>query len=132
MAFDMKTLKLLLLLALVFAAGAVAGVVGTRAVVRRVVSEALVHPERIQTVIERHLTRQLRLDAEQRLKLRQILSNTHGRLQDLRRDYQPQLTGILSNANEQITIMLTPEQQARFERLKEQRHPLLRVLERGP
>ena len=45
MAFDagrtliMKTFKLILLLALVFFAGAVVGVVGTRAVVRRVVQQ---------------------------------------------------------------------------------------------
>ena len=51
----MKTLKLVLLLALVFLAGAVVGVVGTRAVVRRVVQQAMLHPERVQNLMERRL-----------------------------------------------------------------------------
>jgi len=125
----MKTFKLILLLALVFLAGAMAGVVGTRAVVRRVVQQAMLHPERVQAVIERRLTRQLRLDGGQQAKLHDILSDTHGQLKDLRREYGPQFVLIVSNANGQITAILTPEQQARYERLKQGNHPLLQVLQ---
>ena len=121
----MKTLRLLLLVALVFLAGVAAGVVGTRVVVRQQVREAIVHPERVQAFIERGLTRQLRLDNEQQVKLRQILLDAHGQLRDLRQQYRPQLVEIASNANQQIIAMLTPEQQARFEELKRKNRVLL-------
>ena len=125
----MKTFKLILLLALVFFAGAVAGVVGTRAVVRRVVQQAILHPEQVQAVIERRLTRQLRLDDGQQAKLHDILSDTRGQLKDLRREYGPQFSLIISNANDQITALLTLEQQARYEKLKQGNHPLLQALQ---
>ena len=128
---NMKTFKLILLLALVFFAGAVAGVVGTRAVVRRVVQQAVLHPEKVQAVIERRLTRQLRLDNSQQVKLHDVLSDAHGQLKDLRREYGPQFSLIISNANGQITALLTPEQQARYEALK-QKNPLwLRTVEQN-
>jgi hypothetical protein len=125
----MKNWKSLLLLALVFFAGVAVGVVGTRAVVRRVVQQAIAHPERVQAVIERGLTRKLRLDGEQQTKLRGILSDTRAQLDDLRGQFKPQAGLILSNANGQITALLTPEQAARFEELKRKNHPLLRALQ---
>ena len=127
----MKTFKLVLILALVFFAGVAVGVVGTRAVVRRVVQQAMLHPERVQVVIERRLTHQLRLDNSQQVKLHDILSGTHTQLKDLRREYGPQFVLIVSNANSQITAMLTPEQQARFEELKQKNHPFLRAIQQS-
>src|SRR5208283_5507818 len=102
----MKTFKLVLLLALVFFAGVVAGVVGTRAVVRRVVQQALLHPEKVQAVIERRMTHQLWLDDSQQTKLHAVLSDTRTQLTDLRHEYSPQFVLIISNANEQITVIL--------------------------
>jgi hypothetical protein len=127
----MKNLKSILLLALVFFAGLVIGVVGTRAVVRHIVNTAILHPEKVQAVMERKLTRNLRLDNGQQVKLRQILSDAHAQLQDLRQQYRPQLTGVFSNANAQINSMLTPEQQARFEKLKSENRPLLQTMQQN-
>ena len=127
----MKNFKSILLLALVFFAGVVIGVVATRSVVRHVVREAILHPEKAQAVIERSLTRKLRLDNGQQVKLHQILSDAHGQLKDLRQQYRPQLVEIFSNANEQIIALLTPEQQARFEKLKLENHPLLQALQQS-
>ena len=127
----MKTFKTILLLALVFFAGIVIGVVGTRAVVRRVVQQAILHPEKVQAVMEVKLTRNLRLDNGQQVKLHQILSDAHGRLKDLRQQYRPQLAEVFSNANGQIIALLTPEQQARFEKLKLENHPLLQALQQS-
>jgi hypothetical protein len=125
----MKNLKSILLLALVFFAGMVIGVVVTRAVVRHIVNAAILHPEKVQTVMERKLTRNLRLDNQQQVKLHQILTDAHAQLQVLRQQYRPQLTGVFSNANEQINSMLTPEQQARFEKLKSENRPLLQTMQ---
>jgi len=127
----MKTFKSILLLALVFFAGAVVGVVGTRAVVRHIVHEAILHPDRAQTFMERSLTRRLRLDDEQQVKLHQILTDAHEQLKDLRQQYRPQLVEVFSNANDQINSMLTPEQQARFEKLKSENRPLLQAIQQS-
>ncbi|MFZ0829119.1 MAG: hypothetical protein WAO02_17030 [Verrucomicrobiia bacterium] len=127
----MKTFKLLLLVALVFLAGVVVGVVGTRAVVRRVVGEIILHPETVQPRMERNLTLRLRLDDDQRVKLHAILSDTHEQLQGLRKEYRPKVILVLSKANDQITALLTPEQQARFEQWKDKNRPLLEAIKRG-
>ena len=125
----MKTLKLISLLTLVFFAGIVAGVVGTRIAVRHFVQQAILHPDRVQNFIERGLTRQLRLDNGQQVKLHQILLDAHGQLRDVRQQYRPQVIGIISNANQQIILILTPEQQARFEALKRKNHPLFQAVQ---
>lgn len=128
----MKTFKLLLLVSLVFLAGVAAGVVGTRFVVRRAVGEAIAHPETVQPRIERNLALRLRLDDDQRAKFHAILSDTHEQLQGLRKEYRPQVILVLSNANNQIAALLTPEQLARFEKWKEQNRPLLEGFKRNP
>jgi hypothetical protein len=128
----MKVFKSLLLLALVFFAGIVIGVVGTRVVVRHAVQQAVLHPERVQAVIERNLARRLRLDGGQQAKLHEILSEAHGQLKDLRREYQPQVIVIVSHTEQQIDAILTPGQQARFEKLKEENRPLLRAIRQTP
>jgi hypothetical protein len=127
----MKNFKSILLLALVFSAGLVIGVVATRTVVRHAVREAILHPEKVQAVIERRLRRQLRLDNRQQAKLHDILSDSHAQMDDLRGKYLPQTISILNDANDQIIAMLTPEQRARFERLKLENHPLLQALQQS-
>jgi Spy/CpxP family protein refolding chaperone len=131
MVFDMKNFKSILLLALMFLAGVVIGVVATRSVVRHVMREAILHPEKAQAIMERNFTRRLRLDDGQQVKLHQILSDAHGQLKDLRQQYRPQLVEIFSNANGQIIALLTPEQQRRFERLQLENHPLLQALQQS-
>ena len=124
----MKAFKSILLLALVFFAGVVIGVVGTRAVVRHIVRDVILHPDRAQTFMERNLTRKLRLDNEQQLKLHEILSDAHGQLKDLRREYQPQFFEVLSNVNGQIVAILTPAQQAEFDKLKSENQSFMQAI----
>lgn len=128
----MKNWKSLLLLALVFTAGLTVGVVGTRLVVRHVVQQALEHPERVQSLVEHHLTRRLRLDPEQQATVHSILSDARGQLVDLRKQYRPQAALVLSNADQRIARVLTPEQQARYARLKERGWPALSKLQATP
>lgn len=114
----MKNWKSILLLLLVFLAGLVVGVVGTRTAVRHFVQRAIANPERVQGFVERDLTWKLQLDKSQRVQLHEILSTSRGQLRELRQQIQPQMVLVFSNANSQITAMLTPEQQARYERFK--------------
>jgi Spy/CpxP family protein refolding chaperone len=127
----MKTFKLVLLVALVFLAGVATGVVGTRIVVRRVVGEIIAHPETVQPRIERNLAFRLRLDSDQQVKLHEIMSGTHEQLKALHQEYRPLVVLVLSNANDQVTALLTPEQQARFEKWKKENHPLLEAIKRN-
>ena len=128
----MKVFKSLLLLALVFFAGIVIGIVGTRVVVRHAVQQAVLHPERVQAVLERNLAHRLRLDGGQQVKLHEILSEAHGQLKDLRREYQPQVIVVVSHTEQQIDAILTPGQQARFKKLEEENRPLLRAIRQTP
>jgi hypothetical protein len=127
----MKAFKSILLLVLVFFAGIVIGVVGTRMVVRRVVQQAVLHPERAQVIVERNIARRLRLDGGQRMKLHQVLSEAHAQLIDMRRQFQPQVAVVVSNAEQQIEVILTPQQQVRFETLMEENRPLLRAIQQA-
>lgn len=124
----MKNWKSILLLVLVFLAGVAVGVVSTRAVVRHFMQQAFAHPQRLQAFIERDLSRKLRLDTSQRAKLHTILTDTHDQLQNLREQYRPQAALVFSNADAEITAMLTPEQQARYEKVKELNRPIWRAL----
>jgi hypothetical protein len=128
----MKNWKSILLLALVFFAGLAVGVVGTRIAVRRVVQQAIAHPERMQTFMERNLTRRLQLDNDQQVKLHAILTDTRGQLTDLRKQFQPQAAQVLHGADEKISALLTPEQQARYDKFKERNWPALRALRPEP
>ena len=121
----MKNWKSILLLVLVFFAGIAVGVVGTRVVVRRVIQQAIAHPERVQTWMEHRLTHRLQLDGDQQSKLHAILSDSHAQLTELRTKYRPEMIFVVSNANNQITAMLTPEQKKRFEELKKKDRGLL-------
>lgn len=130
--FNMKTWKAILVLALVFFAGIVLGVVGTRVVVRHFVQQAIVHPERMQALIQRNLTRQLRLDGEQQVELEAILTDARTGLHALREQYQPQTADIFRKADTRITKLLTPEQLTRYEKLKQQNRILTRVMQNSP
>ena len=128
----MKNWKSLLLLVLVFFAGLAVGVVGTRIVVRHVVQGAIAHPERVQSFMERNLTRRLRLDNDQQVKLHDILTDARGQLTTLRKEFQPQAAEVLGDADKKISALLTPEQQARYDKFKERNWPALRAIQSPP
>jgi uncharacterized membrane-anchored protein YhcB (DUF1043 family) len=122
----MKSLKPWLLLALVFLVGIVFGVAGTRLAIRHAAREAALHPARAQLVIEKRLTRRLGLDADQQSKLDRILTDARAQLGALRQQYRPPVTLVFSNANAQISAILTLDQRLKYEKLKEENAPLVR------
>ncbi len=127
----MKTFKLLLLVGLVFLAGVVAGVVGTRIAIRHWVRSAIQRPQMVQTLVERRLKWQLRLDANQQAQVHQILTGARGQLKGLRQEYRPQVVLIVSNADVEISALLTPAQQERFEKMKRESREFLQPVEEG-
>jgi Spy/CpxP family protein refolding chaperone len=119
----MKRLKPWLLLLLVFCTGFAGGVVATRATVRDFVRHAVKDPNFMRGVIERRIAFRLRLDAEQRSKLHDILLQTQGDLKTLRLEFQPRFLTIIEHAQSEIEATLTPEQRKRFEDLKAENRP---------
>jgi len=120
----MKTAKVWLIVALVFLAGVAVGVVSTRAVVRRMVTMVVNDPDRLRSIIAKRVQRQLKLDAEQRIKVDQILEHTQNDLRSLRMDFAPRFHSIMSNAQAEISEVLTPEQRKRFEKFREENRRL--------
>ena len=127
----MKTFKLLLLVGLVFLAGVVAGVVSTRIAIRHWMSSAIRQPQMVQTLIERRLKWQLRLDASQEAQVHQILTDARGQLKELRQEYRPQAVMIVSNADAKISALLTPAQAERFEKMKQKNRAFLQPVAPG-
>ena len=127
----MKTLKPWLVIILVFVAGFAGGVVTTRAVVRHLVRQAVANPDRVRDLIEQRMTRRLRLNAEQRQRVHEILTERQGDLRGLRQEFAPRFLDIVTNAEAQISATLTPEQRERFEKLREENRRLLPMLRRA-
>lgn len=124
----MKKLKPWLVILLVFVAGFAAGVVVTRAVVRRTVQTALTNPDRVRELIERRLAARMKLEAAQREKVHAALAESQRELRELRLEVAPRFRGILSNTEAQIAVVLTPEQRERFAKFKEENQRLWQVL----
>ena len=118
-----------LLLILVFLAGLVCGVVGTRQVMRHMVFLALRSPDRMRDRMERRLTSDLTLTPEQRVKAHTILLSTYAQLQQLRTELGPRYLAIVDQAQSELSTMLTPEQRVTFEKLVKKRRFLWRPAE---
>jgi len=125
----MKRFRPWTVVALVFLAGVVFGVVATRIVVRRIVRTAILQPERMRERIERDLTRKLKLTEEQRPNVHATLIQAHERLQALRQEFQPRFVLIITQAQQEVSAVLTPEQRERFEKFKRETRPFWRPAE---
>lgn len=132
----MKTLKVIGLLVLVFAAGFSGGVVATKVLVRRMVAVAVAHPdvtrEVVRTNIEQNLFRRLRLDQQQREQVHEILRDSRDRLREVRDEFQPQLNAIVLDARTNISAVLKPDQEKRFEQFLTENRQFLPYREPTP
>ncbi len=122
----MKKLKPILLIVLVFASGVVAGVVGTRLVVRRMVQTAFQNPEIIRERIENDLAVELSLTPEQRPKVHEVIIRSHEEIRKLREDLQPRFIETMKRAENEIAATLTPEQKEKFEKMAKEKKMLWR------
>ncbi len=72
-------------------------------------------PQSRQDRFERMLDR-LNLSAEQKTQVHQILSDTRGQLQTLRKESEPRFEEIRRQADERLQKVLTPEQWQQFQK----------------
>ena len=118
----MKKLKPWLLIFVVFFAGVVVGVVGTRIAVRKILQRVAANPDLMRARIERDLASNLKLTPEQRAQAHDILVNSQNKIRELRSEFQPRFLEILNDAESQISEKLTPEQREKLQQfLKEKR-----------
>ncbi len=68
-------------------------------------------------IIVRRLSRSLDLDGAQQEQVRAIVTDTHRRMEDIRRPVQPRLDEALERGRARIREILRPDQQARFDRM---------------
>ncbi len=121
-------------LLLVFVAGMVVGVVGTRMVVRQVANAMLKNPDTARGVfqmqMELRLARRLHLGPVQRERVREILSEMQGQMKLINQETQPRRAQVITNAEAQIDLVLNPDQKADFEKLKDEYPALLQPNQR--
>jgi hypothetical protein len=111
----MKVLKIITLLCLVFAAGVIVGVAGTRFAVKKVIEQASKKPEVFRAKVEVALVRELKLTPEQRPKVREIVGRGFADLQQLRGDFQPRIGAILKRTEGEIRVVLDERQKVKFD-----------------
>ena len=136
----MKTLQVAGLLALIFVAGFVGGVVVTDIIetraMRQAVAQAIAHPTQTRTNIENNidlrLERGLNLGPGQRIQVRRILKDAREKMRALREDFQPRLNTISLEARTNIYDVLRPNQQERFATFLEDNRQFLAVRELPP
>jgi Spy/CpxP family protein refolding chaperone len=78
-------------------------------------------PGTMSEMIIKRMDRELKLDSTQREAIRKIVQETHGEMQQIRRQFRPQTRQILAKSEERIKALLRPDQKEAFERLIEQR-----------
>jgi len=124
----MNRFKPWLLLVLVFVAGIIVGVVGTRLVVRHWIRSVINNPILLREHVERDLAIELKLTPEQRAKVHEILVQSHEKIRDARNEFQPRLLAIFNETEKNIAATLTPEQQVKYEKFLREKRPLWRPL----
>ncbi len=120
----MKSLKVWLVIILVFIAGFGSGVVTTRAVGRRFAYRLLNDPDAVRKVVAARLARKLDLTRDQKSKVDEILLRTQDDLKDLRQEFGPRFQSIMISARNDISAVLTPEQEERFRKFREENRRL--------
>ena len=120
----MKRIKPWLVLALVFIAGLVLGVVATRIAVRKFVQTAITQPDKLRDRIELRMSRRLALTPEQREKVHTALRQAQERIQALRAENQPRFNLILTDTRDDIAAVLTPEQKEKFAQFRRENQQL--------
>ena len=108
----MKKWKILAGIALLFAAGFLAGVTVTRGVVRhRVAQLTSWNPDVTRHAVLAHLAQELKLTTRQQSELDPILAALQEDLQQVRSRFQPEVRRLVAERAREMAPFLTPAQQ---------------------
>jgi Spy/CpxP family protein refolding chaperone len=104
---------------LTFVAGMVTGVFASHMMILRGSHGAGYFPNR---ALVNRLDRHLDLTDAQRAQVEQIIRRRHQRIDQLWSETRPRVNAEISRTNAEISAILTPEQNAKFEKLKMRFH----------
>jgi len=122
--------KLTVGITLIFLTGTLFGVMGTRAVFRHMLAEALERPSILSESAESSLD-SLSLNPDEHDTITRLLAESRTEIQTLREEFRSRFLNILTETRRKIDNELTPEQRRQFRREVRDELPLLgRVIER--
>jgi Spy/CpxP family protein refolding chaperone len=78
-------------------------------------------PKQMQSHWIAHLTERLNLTTDQQGKIAGILQDAGEQIRSLHHEEVDKISGIMAKADEQIAPLLTPDQQAEFKKMQEER-----------
>ena len=108
------------LVAVVFALGLVAGVLGGRLLPHHAPGPR----DSGSPPFQRYFTRgDLELTADQQRQMEAVFRRQRGKFEALHRDLRPQVEALMDETQEEIEAILTPEQVERFRRRRNRWHP---------
>ena len=124
----MRHWKIILSLVAIFVAGCITGGVLTVAITKRVAARrsAGTAGSNFGAVVVQHYQKQLELTPEQVEKLKPVFARAAAGLRNSRSNLLTEVTLAMRQMNEDIARELTPEQQARFEKMKERNRARLK------
>ena len=124
----MKGIKPWLVIGLVFFAGIAVGVLGTRALIRRVSDHPPGAPhdpgkrvEFIRDRMEKEMISDLNLSPEQQTNVHQVFLESGEQMRKLHNEFEPKMKEIFEKAHTNIAARLTPEQREKFEKMTKER-----------
>lgn len=115
MSATKTTLVALLVVALVFVAGIAVGVFGAHMMILHGGPGAAMFPT---TALVNRLDRRLDLSDAQRAQVERIIRRHHANIDGIWSSMHPRIRAEVEAANAEITRVLTPEQRAKFDRMK--------------
>jgi hypothetical protein len=101
----------------VFIAGMLCGAGLTIAMAVHRLRYAIHHPEEVPARITAMLDKRLHFSAEQQTKVESLIAERQAHLQNIRREVQPQVQSELDGLRSDISALLTPDQQEKWDRL---------------
>lgn len=109
------TIIAVIVILVTFAAGIAVGILVDRVAFRRAHDRV---PRFATSAMAARLDRHLDLTDEQRTQIEAILERRHSRINSLWSEVRPHVRREIEQTNQEIARVLTPEQRARFEKMK--------------
>lgn len=118
--------------ALVFVSGVVLGAVAHNFYVVSTAPKRPPSPEEVRKRITAEYQRRLKLTDDQLAKLNMIMDETRARIEETRRELHPAYQKIREEQQKKFRDLLTPDQQAEYDKLRKEREARPKQGGRGP
>lgn len=111
----MKDPKVISVVLFVFVMGAASGAMVTHSL-HHAIFESFVKggPDAREELIVKRLTSKLDLDTHQQEKVKAIVHETHSGIEQIRKQFRPQINSLLEQGQSHVSAVLRPDQQEKF------------------